>query len=190
MTIDNILEKLRETNAKEVARSTGIPYDRMAKWLQGKGAPKQADYNALVNYFDGINSIPKIGAPLISHEAAAGFGTAQFAIREEDIAARYVVPDFKGVDFMIRIKGSSMYPKYSSGDVVACRIIKESKFIQWNKPYIVATKEQGILCKRLKPSEKKNHILAVSDNKEYPPFDLPWDEVTGVALIIGTIRLE
>lgn len=83
-----------------------------------------------------------------------------------------------------------MYPKYSSGDVVACRIIRESNFIQWNKTYVVATKEQGMLCKRLKPSDKESHILAVSDNQEYPPFDIPQAEITGIALIVGVIRLE
>jgi repressor LexA len=129
-------------------------------------------------------------SPLFSHDAVAGFGNDKFLIRDEDIMARYVIPDFVNIQFMIKVKGSSMYPKYSSGDIVACRIIKESTFIQWNKPYIVATKEQGILCKRLMPSEKENHIKAVSDNKEYPPFDIPQSEITGIALIVGTIRLE
>lgn len=63
------------------------------------------------------------GIPLVSMEAAAGFGTAEFAIKDEDIQNRYMVPDFNGIDFMIRVKGSSMYPKYSSGDIIACRIL-------------------------------------------------------------------
>lgn len=128
--------------------------------------------------------------PLVSTEVAAGFGNENFAIKEEDIQARYVVPDFNGIDFMIRVKGSSMYPKYSSGDVIACRILKERNFIQWNKTYVVATKEQGMICKRLLPSKKKDFIQVVSDNKDYPPFDIPEKEITGIALIVGVIRLE
>jgi len=188
MKAEEILEKLRNCNAKEVARKTEIPYDRMAKWLQGKGLPKQNDYNKLVKYFRGINSTSEI--PLVSQEVAAGFGNENFAIKEEDIQARYVVPDFNGIDFMIRVKGSSMYPKYSSGDVIACRILKERNFIQWNKTYVVATKEQGMICKRLLPSKKKDFIQVVSDNKDYPPFDIPEKEITGIALIVGVIRLE
>lgn len=130
------------------------------------------------------------GAPLVSQDAMAGFGNAEFSIKEEDIQGKYIVPDFNGIDFMIRVKGSSMYPKYSSGDIVACRIIQESAFIQWNKTYVIATREQGILCKRLRKSEMADHLLAVSDNKDYPPFDIPRVEITGIALIIGTIRLE
>jgi len=131
-----------------------------------------------------------IGIPLVSQEVAAGFGNENFSIKEEDIQACYVVPDFNGIDFMIRVKGSSMYPKYSSGDVIACRILKERNFIQWNKTYVVATKEQGMICKRLLPSKKKDNIQVVSDNKDYPPFDIPEKEITGIALIVGVIRLE
>lgn len=128
--------------------------------------------------------------PLVSQEAAAGFGNDHFLIKEEDIQERYVVPDFTWIDFMIRITGSSMYPKYSSGDIVACRIIRESKFIQWNKPYIIATIEQGILCKRLRQSDKEDCYLAVSDNEDYQPFHLPLAEITGLAIIVGVIRVE
>jgi phage repressor protein C with HTH and peptisase S24 domain len=128
--------------------------------------------------------------PLVGWEAVAGFGNARFAIEKEDVQAEYIVPDFKDVDFMIPLRGSSMYPKYNAGDIVACRIIRESQFIQWNKTYIIATIEQGILCKRLKPSTKPDCYLAISDNKEYDPFDIPINEVTGIALIVGVIRLE
>lgn len=130
------------------------------------------------------------GIPLVSMEAAAGFGTAEFAIKDEDIQNRYMVPDFNGIDFMIRVKGSSMYPKYSSGDIIACRILRESKFIQWNKCYVIATNEQGLLVKRLKKGSDDSSLLAVSDNKEYEPFEIPATEITGIALVIGVIRLE
>jgi len=130
------------------------------------------------------------GAPLVSQDAIAGFGNEAFRIKEEDIQGKYLVPDFNGIDFMIRVKGSSMHPKYSSGDIAVCRIIQESAFIQWNTTYVIATREQGILCKRLRKSELADHLLAVSDNKDYPPFDIPREEITGIALIIGTILLE
>lgn len=132
------------------------------------------------------------GIPLVTEQAAAGFGNADFCIADADVKDYYVVPKFKycHVDFMIEISGSSMYPKYNSGDVVACSVIHESRFIQWNKCHIIATREQGILCKRLRQSSQPDAITAVSDNKEYPPFDIPKDEITGIALVVGVIRLE
>lgn len=130
--------------------------------------------------------------PLVRPSAIAGFGNADFAIQKADVKDYYIVPKFKycRVDFMIEISGSSMYPKYNSGDVVACTILHERTFIQWNKCHIIATREQGIICKRLSPSEHEGYITAVSDNKSYPPFDIPETEITGIALVVGVIRLE
>lgn len=130
------------------------------------------------------------GIPLVSTEAVAGFGNMDFAIREQDIQGFYKVPDFVNINFMIRVKGSSMYPKYNSGDVVACRIIRDSHFIQWNKVHVIATTEQGILIKRLKKGETSDSLLVVSDNKDYDPFEIPKIEITGLALVVGVIRLE
>lgn len=128
--------------------------------------------------------------PLVRIEVAAGFGNDDFSITDQDIEANYVVPDFNGIDFMIRVKGSSMYPKYSSGDIIACRKLRDSKFIQWNKCHVIATREQGLLVKRLKKGTTEKSITAISDNKEYEPFEIPLNEVTGIAIVVGVIRLE
>lgn len=189
-----------EIGGDKIAKILSIFPELNPDWLiTGKGQKRKSLYeddlpNSKVDAVR-INLKSKLkqkqqDVPLISLEAAAGFGNNNFLIKEEDIQDRYIIPDFNDIDFMIRVKGSSMYPKYSSGDVVACRIIKELKFIQWNKSYVIATKQQGILCKRLLQSKIRNNIMAVSDNKDYPPFDIPKDEITGYALIIGVIRLE
>jgi len=127
---------------------------------------------------------------LYDAEASGGFGSFEAMIGENKVVGEFVVPSFSAAEWMIYVKGSSMYPKYSSGDIVACKQLFESKFIQWNKVYVLATKEQGLLIKRLMPSEKDKHLKAVSDNKDYPPFDIPEDEILGLALVLGVIRLE
>ena len=130
--------------------------------------------------------------PLVTQTAVAGFGNADFAIHEADVKEYYSVPKFRyhQVDFMIEISGSSMYPKYNSGDVVACTILHDGAFIQWNKCHIVATREQGILCKRIMPGSTDDTLKMVSDNENYPPFEVPKEDITGIALVVGVIRLE
>jgi phage repressor protein C with HTH and peptisase S24 domain len=130
------------------------------------------------------------GIPLYDVSASAGNGSFDEIIKHEKVIGRYIVPDFKNIDWMIYVRGSSMYPKYSSGDIVACRILHESKFIQWGKVYVVATREQGLLVKRLEQSNKDGHLLALSDNTNYKPFDIPYSEISGIALVVGVIRLE
>jgi len=132
------------------------------------------------------------GIPLVSVTAIGGFGNSAFAIQQSHIKERYIIPKFanKQIDFMIEVEGSSMYPKYSSGDIVACRIIKERSFIQWNKTHVIATRTQGIIIKRIKEGSKKETLQMVSDNKDYPPFEVPSKDITGIAIVIGVIRLE
>ncbi len=134
--------------------------------------------------------LPK-AIPFVNTTAIGGFGNSKFAIEERDVKAYYVIPKFqhKKVDFMIEVEGSSMYPKYNSGDVVACRIINEKSFLQWNKTHVVATKDQGIIIKRIKQGSDGS-LLMISDNKDYDPFPVPIDEIEGIALVVGVIRLE
>ncbi len=134
----------------------------------------------------------KTSIPFVSVTAIGGFGNKNFAIQENDIKEYYVIPKFKHkkIDFMIEVEGSSMYPKYNSGDVVACTIIKESSFIQWNKAHVIATREQGIIIKRLKKSETENSLIMISDNPSYEPFEVSKKDILGIALVVGVIRLE
>lgn len=130
--------------------------------------------------------------PLVTRKAAAGFGNGDFSIEEADVKEYYVIPKFKycHVDFMIEVSGLSMCPHFNPGDVIACSILRNTQFLQWNKCHVIATREQGILVKRLMPGEDKKHLRAISDNKEYPPFDIPVDEITGIAVVVGHVGLE
>lgn len=132
---------------------------------------------------------PTEGIPLIPISAMAGAFTGEQSVLEYE-CERFVVPTFKGAEFLISVKGSSMYPKYNSGDIVACkRLPMDDIFFQWNKVYVLDT-DQGPLIKRVKPGSDNEHVLIVSDNERYEPFELPLNRIYHVALVIGVIRLE
>lgn len=128
--------------------------------------------------------------PLINFGAVAGTGSSQFSITQDDIQAHYLVPDFHDIQFMIRVQGSSMYPKYTAGDIIACRILNSPSFIQWNKVHVIATKDQGVLVKRIKKGKSKDTYLCVSENPEYDPFEIHLDGFHSIALVVGVIRVE
>ena len=137
------------------------------------------------------NNLDNAGIPLIPIDAMAGFGTGAVQVMHYD-TSKYIVPEFSelNVDFMIRVKGSSMVPKYNSGDLVACKkLVITDIFFQWNKVYVLDT-EQGALIKRVKKGSRDNYILLISDNKNYDPFELHLSKIFAVALVVGVIRLE
>ena len=159
-----------------------------ANWLlTGKGKMIKENKTAIPTATPAQNTTD--GIPLIPFSAMAGALTDERTALEYE-CERYVVPAFKGADFLMPIKGTSMQPTYNSGDIVACqRVPMTSIFFQWNKPYVLDT-AQGPLVKRVKPGSDQNHITLVSDNPDYDPFQLPLEQVNAVALVIGLIRLE
>jgi phage repressor protein C with HTH and peptisase S24 domain len=159
-----------------------------ANWLlTGKGEMLKSDNTSAQLVQD-----DSLGIPLVGVSAIGGFGSNSFSILPQDVKEYYKIPKFanKKIDFMIEVEGSSMYPKYSSGDIVACTIISESSFIQWNKTHVIATQEQGIIIKRVKKGVTDESLCMVSDNVSYDPFEVPKNEINGLALVVGVIRLE
>lgn len=130
--------------------------------------------------------------PLVSVKAVGGFAGKDFSIQEQDIEGYYVIPKFRNlnVDFLIEVIGDSMMPRFFPGDIIACSIIHNPRFIQWNKPYLIATREDGMIVKRLKPSQNPDSFLAVSDNALYDPFDIPKSDIDGLARVVGVIHAE
>ena len=130
--------------------------------------------------------------PLVSVKAVGGFYGKDFAISERDVEAYYVIPKFRNlnVDFMIEVIGDSMMPRLFPGDIIACSIINNPRFIQWNKTHLIATEEQGLIVKRLRKSDKNDSLLAVSDNVDYDPFDIPINDISGLARVVGVIHAE
>lgn len=178
--IENILSEIPDVNLEWLLTGKG----EMVKKEKVKGEKKELYATASHS----PNSIP-----LIPVEAFAGAATNNgYAIDFDTIEERYNVPlfDNKGVDFMLYVRGASMYPRYSNGDIVACKFVKERIFIQWNKVYVIDTKSQGAMIKRLLPAQDPEYITCRSDNPEYLDFDVPLSEINNLALVIGCIRLE
>ena len=157
-------------------------------WLyNGKGKMLKSEENQLDADVHGM------GIPLIPLEAVAGYypgiDTEGVLLQNCD---HYVVPEFErlGAEYIIRVSGSSMYPKFSNGDVLACKKIKEVTFFQWGKVYVLDT-QQGALVKRVFEHTDQDLLICHSDNKEnYPAFNLPKSEIRSISIVLGVIRIE
>lgn len=132
---------------------------------------------------------PTEGIPLLPFNTLAGALMGEQSAMQYE-CERYVIPAFRGADFMIRITGDSMEPTYRSGDLVACQRVPLSDiFFQWGKTYVLDT-VQGSIIKRIKPGSDPNHVLIVSDNPDYQPYELSRQQFNGVALVRGLVRIE
>jgi repressor LexA len=145
------------------------------------------------------NSIPfnssqnYISVPVIPFDAIAGYNGHDNEGVGIEQCERYCIPEFNmiGVDFLVRVRGNSMYPKYSNGDLLACKKIQEILFFQWGKVYVIDG-SQGAMIKRIyEDKENPDLISCVSDNKEhYPAFSIPKDDIRSLSMVLGVIRTE
>lgn len=202
-------------NEKELAELLGYTKSSFSQILNGKVPLSDKFLDKICSLDNNINKVwilenkgemlkssnntpavaePQIpsGVPMLPFDAFAGIGTDVEGVNLDTIEERYVVPLFDGMkmDFMIPVRGSSMYPKYNSGDVVACRMVQELLFVQWNKVYVLDTISQGVIIKRLKKSDKEGFVICKSDNEQYEPFEIPMSDIRTIALVVGVIRLE
>ena len=199
MAIDlspSLLVELRNKKGlsqQEVADLVGVSQRSYSMWERGETKPKHSSLVKLLEVLEVKSSSEKVkdleGIPLIPLDAMAGIGNGDFSVLALE-CERYVVPMFKGADYLIQVAGSSMYPKYNSGDIVACkRLPLADVFFQWNKVYVLDT-DQGPLIKRIHEGKDEEHVLLVSENEKYRPLQLHKSKIYAVALVIGVIRLE
>lgn len=130
-----------------------------------------------------------LGIPLLPVDAVAGVLSGN-DVQVMDYDCEYFdVPTFKGAEFLIRVTGDSMQPKYYSGDIVACKRLPIDTFFQWNRVYVIGS-EQGVILKRVHQGSDAEHITLVSENTDYAPFELPLNKVHSIALVVGVVRAE
>jgi len=158
------------------------------EWLlTGNGEMLKSEKEVFKNYLKKESDVPELH--LIPIDAMAGHGEGGVEVMDFE-GEIFKVPTFRGAEFLISVKGTSMYPKYNSGDIVACKKIPiNDLFFQWNKVYVLDT-IQGAIIKRIKKGSDENHILLVSENAKYDPFELHLSSINAVSIVMGVIRLE
>lgn len=131
--------------------------------------------------------------PMIPFDAIAGLSVVDNAGVNLNECEKYLIPEFDdlGVEFIVRVSGNSMYPKYSSGDLIACRKVTEILFFQWGQVYVIDS-SQGVMVKRLfEDVNNSDVVICHSDNKEfYPRFSIPKSDIRSLSLVVGLLRRE
>lgn len=91
---------------------------------------------------------------------------------------------------VFQIKGDSMLP-LKPGSYIICEYLPNWEDIINNKTYIVISKDEGIVYKRLVNKIKESgEILLKSDNIEYAPYSIPIDGVFEIWKALGFISFD
>lgn len=139
-----------------------------------------------------VDSDDRENVELVPEKAKAGYRTGY--ADPEYIA---VLPTFK-MPFLARdrkyrsfqISGDSM-PPVSEGSYVTGEYVQNWKSLKSGKPYIVVTKEEGIVFKVVYDQLKdKGTLLLCSTNPLYKPYEVPISEVLEIWRFVNFISPE
>lgn len=134
-----------------------------------------------------------ITLPLIPLDAVAGFPLFDNAGITISDCEQYSVPEFsvRGAEFLVRVSGSSMTPRFANGDLLACKKVAQVTFFQWGMVYVIDT-QQGMLVKRLYecPNDDDMVVCHSENTTEFPDFKLPKSEIRSVSIVIGHISVQ
>ena len=120
--------------------------------------------------------------PLVPISALAGsLNDFSLSVKRDDCET--VISPIKDIDMAIKISGDSMEPEYPSDSQVFGKKINERAFLEWGRVYVLNTCN-GIVIKRLMPTNDPNTVLCESINPKYPPFEVNLENVNGVYRVI------
>lgn len=139
--------------------------------------------------FEYLNNDNSGRVPIVSE---LGFATADpdepLKIKADEY---YYIKEFRNADFMMRVSGDYMSPKYKSGDLIACRHSRYNTFYQWGRVHAILTCNQGLIIGRVYEHHQRLTLITVKpENPAYPEWVVPIDEVAKVAIVVGSISFD
>jgi len=114
---------------------------------------------------------------LVQSKAQAGyldsFGDPEY-IRDLPKIAFPNIPEgtYRGFE----IRGESMLP-VESGSIIICSYVERLDEIKNNRTYVVITRTDGLVYKRLRRSADATKLTLISDNEAYLPYEIHFSEV-------------
>ena len=88
------------------------------------------------------------------------------------------------------ISGDSM-PPHEDGSFVVGRMIDSRADLREGKRYIVVSRDEGIVFKRVYQVKGDPTMLSLhSDNPEYDPFEMPWHEIVEIWEFVAAISFN
>jgi transcriptional regulator with XRE-family HTH domain len=113
---------------------------------------------------------------LINQKASAGYLNSYSDFEFIEQLPKFQLPflNFSGTHRAFEIKGDSMLP-LTSGTIVIGKYIENLDYIKDGKNYILLTKNDGIVYKRVETLE--NELKLISDNKSYEVYNLDLNDI-------------
>lgn len=144
-------------NELEVTRSNGLRVLAISVDKENNENIELVNTKAEAGYLDSFNDpeyiseLPKISFPNIPQGTFRGF----------------------------EIHGDSMLPM-ESGSIIICSYIENLNQIKDDRTYVIVSKENGLVYKRIKKKTNEQQLILISDNDSYLPYEINYSDVAEI----------
>ncbi len=200
------LRKQKHLSQQDLADAMAIPRSTLGDYERGKTEPNIALLIKMANYFGqsvdalisqkiyqseyqiakseklkvlaiSIDSDNNGNIELVDTKAEAGYlDSYQDPEYIRDLPKIQFPSIPKGTYRGFEITGDSMLP-IESGSVIICSYIEKIENIKDDKTYIVVSKREGLVYKRVKKDTLQNQLILRSDNESYLPYVIDYEEI-------------
>jgi len=201
---NGLIGKARKRGALSLENISKILYscnDLNANWLltgQGEMLKSKRDEQIENNSIFKLKSdrlIKTQAVPLYNIEAYAGIVTL-FSDSSETKPVDYIqIPNLPKCDGAIYVTGDSMYPLLKSGDIIMYKQVHNIRDnIFFGEMYLISFDVEGdqmVTVKYVQKSDQGNDFIKlVSQNKYHPDKEIPIANVSAMALVKASIRIN
>lgn len=96
------------------------------------------------------------------------------------------IPEFRDCTDAVNLYGDSMMPLCRNGQIIILKEWKES-FIDFGNVYLVITCNGNRMVKYLRRGSDADHVLCISENKDFDPFEIERKDILRLYLVKGGI---
>lgn len=170
-----------EKTRQDMCNALGVKYTTFTDWVKGKSYPRIDKIELMANYFgisksdlveERLANSPSKGVVInVYGRVAAGIPLEMI---EDIIDTEEITEEMArtGEFFGLQIKGDSMEPKFSEGDIV---IVRQQDDAESGEIVIATVNGNEATCKRLR--KYRDGIELISNNPSYEPMFFSNEEI-------------
>jgi phage repressor protein C with HTH and peptisase S24 domain len=181
-----------------ISIATGIKTDTLYKWEKGTRPSNVAEYTALTNYLNKMESVPeswpindkqtnltegtftpavmrlnlasnKHAVPANSSIAAPG--SVMVINNEPQMVVDFIkVPCLGDVEGLVNVEGDSMAPTFENGSKAVIQRLNDPTLLNWGDCYYIIDKNLNGLLRRLTPGKNDESLILKADNPDQEKF--------------------
>lgn len=129
--------------------------------------------------------------PLYELEATAGI-RGQFISQSQQPLERIYIPNLSACDGAMFVRGDSMTPYISSGDIILFKQVKNiPDGIFWDNIYLISFSlagEDHLAVKFVRKSDEAGYVTLKSFNPEHKPQDIPIASIQALAIVKAAVK--